>query len=396
MGRRRPGRARRPLRILHIITGLGVGGAERMLLRLVERLPSTRFSCAVVSLLPERETARALRALSVPTGSLGLRPRVPDPRGLFRLARLLRRLQPDVVQTWMYHADLLGGLAARAAGVRPIVWSLRASRLSHKETSLPTRATIAACARLSRTLPDRIIACSKAVLEDHLALGYPEERLVLIPNGFDTERFSPSATRRREVRQGLSLDDDALLLAYPARVTPQKDHPTCLDALRLLLDEGRDVTLVLCGEGAVPANGKLVQWIRKRRLEGAVRLLGVRDDMERLLPAVDVVLSSSAFGEGIPNALGEALAAGVPCVATNVGDSAEIVGDAGFLVPPRDPRALARAVAALLDEGEAARRARGARGREHVAAHFSLDACVRRYAQLYEELADHVRHRRHP
>jgi glycosyltransferase involved in cell wall biosynthesis len=374
------------IKLTCVTTGLSTGGAELMLYRLLAALDRSTFAPSVVSLLPAGPTAAKIAALGVPVRSLGMRPGVPDPRAAVRLARWLRREGPDVVQTWMYHADLIGGVAARLAGCRQVAWGLRQSTLDPHTSKRSTIWTARACARLSRLVPARIVCCSEASRRVHAALGYAPERMVVIPNGFDLAAYRPDPAARAVVRAELGLPADAPLVGLVARWDPQKDHQMFVWAAARVGDQHPAVHYLLCGDDITPANAALAEWIGAAGLGGRCHLLGPRDDMPRLTAALDVACSASASGEGFSNVLGEAMACGVPCAATDVGDAALIVGDTGRVVPPRDPAALAGALHELLALSPAARQALGQAARRRIEERFTLGACAARYAALYTAL----------
>ncbi len=378
------------MKVVHVITGLGVGGAETALYKLLSRW---RGLAEVVSLTGTGPVGDRIAALGVPVEAVGMRPGVPDPLGFWRLMGRLRAARPDVVQTWMYHADLLGGLAARVAGGFPVVWGVRHTNLDPRFNKRTTLWTARACARLSRRVPERIVCCGEAVREAHARIGYAAEKMVVIPNGFDLDAFRPDPAARSAVRRELGLDGDAPLVGLVARFHPQKDHRTFVRAAALIRSRMSGVHFLLAGEGVTRGNEALAGWLGEEGLEGACHLLGRRDDVPRLLAALDVAVSSSV-GEGFPNAVGEAMACGVPCVVTDVGDSARIVGETGRVVPPGEPEALARACLDLLAAGTGVRERLGMAARRRIEEHFGLPAVVARYERLYEELAGHVRHRR--
>ncbi len=375
------------IRVVHIITGLDTGGAELMLYRLVTSLEPATFACSVVSLTDLGPTAAKLRAAGVPVRALGMRRGVPDPCAVPRLARWLRAVVPDVVQTWMYHADLIGGLATWLAGRPPLAWGLRQSTLDPRTSKRGTIWTARACAALSRRLPMRIVCCSEASRRVHVALGYAPEKMVVIPNGFDLARFRPDLAARAAVRAELGVPPEAPLVGLVARWDPQKDHRTFVAAAARLRAARPDAHFLLCGDGITWENPALAGWLAAAGLREGVHLLGPRDDLPRLTAALDVACSASAYGEGFSNVLGEAMACGVPCVATDVGDAAHIVGATGRVVPPRQPVALSAAIEQVLALAPATRAALGHAARARVEAHFSLAACAARYAALYTALA---------
>jgi glycosyltransferase involved in cell wall biosynthesis len=374
------------LRIAHVITGLEVGGAEVMLHKLLGAMDRKVFEPLVIALVTPGPMAERIRALGIEVKTLGMRRGLPEPRALARLVGLLRHFCPDLVQTWMYHADLLGTLAAPLAHRPIVVWNIRQSDLDPRLTRRGTRIVARIDALLSHFGPDHIICCSHRAREIHRALGYQDRILSVIPNGFDLDRFRPDPEARAAVRADLGISGSAPLVGLVARFDPQKDLPTFIRAAALTRASCPDCRFLLCGRGMDAASPGLWGWITDAGLADAVSLVGPRDDTPRVLTALDVLVSSSAYGEGFPNVIGEAMACGVPCAVTDVGDSGLIVGDTGLTVPPRDSRSLAAAIQQLLDEGADQRARRGQAARTIIASQYSLPSISARYADLYQSL----------
>jgi glycosyltransferase involved in cell wall biosynthesis len=374
------------VRVAIIITGLNTGGAEIMLLKVLERLDA-RFSPHVISLTTLGEIGPRIQTLGIPVQSLGMQPGVPNPLAFFRLVRRLKTLKPDVVHTWMYHADLLGGLAARLAGVPTVAWGIRNGNLDLDKTKLSTRVVVGACARVSRWVPDRILSCSEVARQVHVGYGYVAEKMVVVPNGFDLARFQPDVLARASVRAELGVRDDTPLVGLIGRFDPQKNHAGFFEAARCIHRRLPTVHFVLSGKGVDEGNCELMRMGEAAGVHHVTRLLGLRSDIPRLMAALDVLASSSSYGEAFPNVLGEAMASGVPCAVTDVGDSAYIVGDAGRVVSPGDMVGLAAALEDLLSLSLAKRTALGERTRARVAEHFEIGRVVRQYEAFYYELA---------
>ncbi|WP_376787929.1 glycosyltransferase family 4 protein [Parathermosynechococcus lividus] len=372
------------MKVLHIITGLSNGGAEAVLFRLVTHDAQNQH--VVVSLTGEGKYGPLLRAMGVDVVTLDMPRRRLTWRGLRGLWLVLRRLRPDVVQTWMYHADLVGGIAARAAGI-PVVWGIRNTTLELGRSSRATIWVARACARLSRHVPARIVACAQAARAVHAELGYDAQRMVVIPNGYDLGHFVPDSAARQRLRTDWGVADDVALIGMVARFHPQKDHANLIDALALLTQRGLRYAAVLVGTGMTPDNAELTQRISAAGLAERVRLLGVRPDVPAIMSALDVHVLSSASGEAFPNVLAEAMACGTPCVTTDVGDAATIVGDTGWVVPPRNPEALADALQAALTawRDHTAWRARQRACRERIQENFGIEAMVARYRYVWQE-----------
>lgn len=377
-------------RIVFIITGLSTGGAETMLLKLLERLDRNRFSPHVISLTALGEIGPRIAALGIPVETMGIKPGLPSPMGFLRLVSVIKRIKPDVVHTWLYHADLLGGLAARLAGVSAIGWCIRNSNLDKDKTKLSTRAVVKLCASLSSWVPSKILSCSEKARQIHVALGYAAEKMRVVPNGFDLARFKQDDDARSAVRAELGIDDHTPLVGLIGRFDLQKNHAGFFAAAGVLHRQMPHVHFVLAGRGIDGNNPTLMQAINNAGVLANTHLLGLRDDVPRLMAALDVLASSSSYGEAFPNVLGEAMACGVPCAVTDVGDSAYIVGDTGRVVASGDMTGLAAALKDLLALPPAEKAALGARARARVAAHFEIGKVVQQYEDFYEALLAHA------
>jgi glycosyltransferase involved in cell wall biosynthesis len=302
---------------------------------------------------------------------------------LLRLWRTIRRSRPDAVQTWMYHANLLGGLAAYAAGRRNICWGIRQSALSARAVSRLTRLVSWLSARLSRRLPRRIVCCAQKALQTHAEAGYDRQRMVVIPNGYDLSAFRPDLSSGAALRSGLGIGSEAPVIGFVARFHAFKDHANLLNALALLRESGVAPTCLLVGTDMDEGNAELAGITGRLGLADQVRLLGARNDIPAVMNALDIHVMSS-FSEGFPNVLAEAMACGTPCISTDVGDAAQIVGASGRIVPPRDPAALADAVRHMLAERRGPGwSARQAAARRHILENFSMERMLASYHEAW-------------
>jgi len=377
---------KKPLHLLHLITSLHVGGAQMHLYKTVTRFNPERIASTVVSLVPPGKIGQLLKEQGVPVLDLGMRPGSPSPVALFRLKNLLNRLKPHILQTYLYHADLLGYLAGKWAKVPNILWNLRQSRMDFNRYRRTTDVTVRLCARLSRGVK-KILVNSFAGLKAHALLGYDAERMLVVPNGFDLKRFRPHSPSYREVREELDLPPEAHLVGMIARFDPQKDHETFLRAARLVLASHPEAHFLLAGNAVSADNLSFAQLLKTAPVSpDRLRLLGERGDIPRLLAALDVYVSSSAFGEGFANVIGEAMACGVPCVVTDVGDSALIVGETGLVVQPREPRQLAQAIGEALSWPLAQRAHRGAAAQARIQQKFDITRIAARLESFYLDL----------
>ena len=371
------------VRVMYVISDLSVGGAEMMLYKLLAETDRSRFEPVVVSLLGGGALRARVEALGVKVYTVGVRPKFPTPLDLWRLVRLTRRLRPDLVVGWMYHSSLAVQLAGLFSSTKAaLLWSVHYSVSSLAEEKRLTAAVIRACALLSR-LPRRIIYVSRDGRAKHGPLGFSTENGCVIPNGVDTETFKPSTEARESVRSELGLPSDALLVGTVGRFHPMKDHANFLRAAALLSEKHAEAHFVLVGRGVDGENAELRGLIQKLGLEGRTHLLGERHDVPRLTAALDL-FSLSSYCESFPNVIGEAMACAVPCVVTDVGDAAWIVGDTGRVVPARDSRSLAREWADVIALGAEGRAALGRAALARACELFPVGAVVRRYETLYE------------
>ena len=375
------------IKVLHIITGLSTGGAEMMLYKLVSKMDRSCFDVYVASLTDIGPVGEKIKKLNIPVVAVGMKRGWKGFfgfSGFFKLLKIVKNYKPDVIQTWMYHSDLIGGLVGKILKV-PVIWNIRHSNLDPKYNKKTTIWAAKICAKFSKILPKKIICCSHASKDVHSKLGYDENKMVVIPNGFDLDVFLPDKQGREKVRKELGLDDKTIVIGFAARFDPQKDHKNFFEAARIVHKIYPNVHFLLCGNRINWDNKKLREWIEKSGVEKVTHLLGRRDDMKNVYNSIDIFCSSS-YGEGFPNVIGEAMACEIPCVVTNVGDSAIIVGDTGFVVPPKNPEALAEAIIKMIEIGEEKRKVLGKKARDRIKENYSIEKIVNSYEQLYKKV----------
>lgn len=376
----------RPL-VLHIITGLGTGGAETALLRLSSH--ASRYRHAVISLIDYGTIGPRLEAAGVPVDALGIHRPLGLLRGPWRLREIVRRTRPAIVQGWMTHGNLVATLASRLARA-PVIWSVRQSLPDFKYEKATTVAALWASARVAGRA-DRIVYNSSEGARDHERLGYPVSNGCRIPNGFDTNLFAPSAERRRRMREELGVDDETLLIGLIGRLHVQKNQAGFLAAAAAVLGRtNRKLRFLLAGSGTGPDNPALRRLVPNTATADATFFLGDRCDIPDVTNALDLAVNCS-FGEGFPNALGEAMACAVPSIVTDVGDSAWVVGDGGWVIPADDQKALEDALCTAIALPREERMALGAAARRRVVESFSLSSVVGQYEHLYADLIERGR-----
>ena len=389
------------LHVTHVITGLNTGGAERQLMRLLRVWQQDGLSSSVIALGPEGTMSDSVRALGLPLTHLDMR---FGARGLLapdRLTRALRTLKPDVIQTWMYHADLLGGLCARVVN-RPCVWNIRNLNLDPAVHSRSTLPVVKTCARLSRRLPTHILSNSNSARAVHIDAGYFADHFTVIPNGYDTDKFRPDPEQAGALRQKMGIAPEAHVIGHVARLDPQKDHRTFLKAIQEYYEQGHDAVFVLIGKQVHPDTSEFRDWLREFELEdriltpngstkgasGGLMFLNERRDVDQLYRLMDIYCLSSS-SEASPNVIGEAMSSGVPCVSTDVGDAGLIMGKTGVLVAAGDSTALAKGWRTLLERSPKERETQAIAVRDRIVAHFRTEEIAKKYEALYRSLATH-------
>jgi glycosyltransferase involved in cell wall biosynthesis len=382
--------------VLHVITGLdGIGGTEVALYRLLRGMKREKFALDVVVL--GRKGGKGtigdrIEKLGINVYELGVRAPWFGPLDFARLLALIRKVRPDVVQTWLYHPNVLAGTAARLCGVRRLIWNLRSS------PPLPDRAKASRYWAfklgqvLSSWLPDVVVSCSNQALRAHQAKGYGSKRNVVIPNGFELPDFPSNSEDQQSAREECGIKGHAFVIGMVARFHPDKDHRTFVNAACELMRREpalvaqHNIQFVLCGEGITWGNGKLAEWIDNFGLRSRFHLLGRQSDAARVMASFDIA-SLSSISEAFPNVVGEAMAQGIPCVVTDVGETGAVVGNTGSIVPASNPGAMAYEWARLARMSEAQRRQLGLEARERIRFFFSLRNTISAYEALYTEIA---------
>lgn len=373
------------MKIVHIIVGLGIGGAELALKRLVEaHIGSPNYHHRVISLTTVGDVGAQMQSLGVEVHALGMRSARDMPFILWKLTRLLRAMRPNVVQTWMYHADLLGGLAARLAGIRSVVWGIRTTHVDAKG-SRATSLVRHVCSRLSHYLPHTIVCVAQAAWKSHVAIGYDASRMVVIPNGFDLNRLVATTEQRQSLRAHCFLGSNTVVVGFIGRFHPDKGQHNYVQAAGLLAKENDSVRFLMVGRDVDVSNVQLNKWISDTGFADRFVLLGERADVPICLAAMDLFCLSSET-EAFPSVVGEAMAMGLPCVVTDVGDGAMLLADTGIIVPKDDPEALAVGLGKLLAMSFDTRQLLGQKAKTRVQTEFSMARCTERFETVYQNV----------
>ncbi|MGK7950827.1 MAG: glycosyltransferase [Xenococcaceae cyanobacterium] len=372
-------------KILYITTGLSTGGAEMMLYNLLVKFDRRKFSPIVISLMDKGRFGEAIEKLDIPVYSLGMNRRTPSFQTITKLIKIVNNLQPDLIQGWMYHGNIAAQFISLLSKQKiPVLWSIHHSLHSLSSEKFLTQTLIKLGGFTAKFVRQVAFVSEKSQLQ-HAKLGYPPQNSCIIPNGFDTSLFQPSTEIRKQFRQELGLPSNALLIGSIARYHPMKDHANLLRAAKILLSNYPEAYFILVGTDVDKENATLTNLIAELDISEGIYLLGERRDIPQIMPALDIVTSSSAFGEAFPLVLGEAMACAIPCVATDLGDSAWIIGDTGKIVPIQNPKALATAWQELIALGAEGRKTLGEAARNRIINNFSLDSVVAQYQSLYQQ-----------
>lgn len=377
--------------VVHVITGLDMGGAELILARLTGA--ARRHRHVVVALGGDGAVGPRLRAAGISVHALGLSRGAALATGVPRLVGILRRERPAAIQGWLAHGNFVATIAHALTRSRaPLLWNVRQSLSDLAFEKRSTQMLIRFNARLSRR-PVHILYNSNLGASQHEAIGYAPERRRIIANGFDLQRFAPSPERRRATRAALGIADREILVGLIGRFHPTKNHAAFLAAAARIAETEPDVRFLAAGPGVTADNPALATALADPRLAGRCLLLGPRDDVPALNNAMDIACNVS-IGESFSNTLGEAMASGLPCVVTKSGDSALILGDGGIVCADAGPPAIAEAIGAMIRAGTEQRRRLGEIARARMEAGYSLETMVARYEDLYDEVLGRSQERR--
>ncbi len=374
------------MKILYIISGLPTGGAEMMLYKLLLVIDRDIFEPVVISLTDYGSLGNNIKNLNIPIYKMEMKAGFPNPFKVWRFIKLIRKINPELIQGWMYHGNLTALLAKWVLPNRVfLLWNIRHTPDDLIKEKLLTALVIRLGAKFS-SHPDQIIYNSNVSEQKHKLLGYDNKNKSIIPNGFNCEQFKPFDNAKSKLRHSLGLRKDILLIGLVARYHIMKDHVTFLHSAGKLNKTNPEIHFVLVGQGVDKNNHFLIKLIEDLGIMKNIHLLGKRMDVEEITAGLDIACSSSAWGESFSNAIGEAMACGKPCVVTEVGDSAWIVGETGIVVKPGDRKALTDAMITLIKMSSEERLGLGKLARNRIIKHFSLNLVVKQYEDLYQNL----------
>lgn len=372
--------------VLHIITSLSTGGAQLMLYHLLNKSNRDKITPVVVSLMDRGNLCGRIEELDIPIYTLDMNLGMLNLGAISKLKNVVNQVKPDIIQGWMYHGNLAAQVAKFLTQNRSsTIWGIHHSINMLSSEKITTQLIIKLSSFLSRFV-DKIAFVSKNSQRQHHSLGYTSKNSCTIPNGFNTCLFKPSDNLKLKLRKDLGLPPNSILIGSIARYHPMKDHANFVRSAAILTKDFPDVHFVMVGTDINKENHQLYQLIQDLGLEQHIHLMGEREDIPDIIPGLDILASSSAYGEAFPLILGEAMSSGVPCAVTDVGDSAWIVGNTGKIVEPGSSKKLANAWKELIVLGPEDRKKLGIMARKRIIEHFSLDSVVAKYEDLYEKV----------
>ncbi len=368
------------MKILHIITGLGDGGAELTLFKICKYDNNNKH--IVISLTDRGKYFSLLNRSGIKVYCLNMN--FYSISKFFFLIKLIGSIKPNIVQTWLVHADFLGGIAARLAGISKIIWNVRYSNIEIGKSKLSTILILKILSKLSYSIPLLIIIVSKKAKKIYKIKGYDNRKLKFIPNGYDLSILKINKTQKNTFKKKIKIKKQVPIIGNVARYDPQKDHLNLLKALSLIKQKNINFCCVLVGSNVNRSNIDLISKIKKFRLHNHVKLLGRNDDISRVMNGFDVHILSSSYGEGFPNVIAESMACGTPCITTDVGDAAFIVGKTGWVVPPKNEVKLSLAIEKALNEiGTTDWVKRSNKARQFIQKKFSINKMLKSYNRVW-------------
>lgn len=370
------------MKIVHVMTGLEVGGAEMALARLIKTSKSSPVTHAIISLNSSGEMGSVFAEMNVKVYALDFKSNSFS--AFYNLVKIIRTENPDVVHTWLYHADLIGGIAAFMAGCSNVVWSLR-TLAERKHNRRTTKAVVKVCAILSHVMPKKIICVGMSVKSSHIALGYSQRKMQVIPNGISVDEKKPKQNALFSLKEQFGIPSDHCVIGTVGRFNEVKGQKYFVDASRYINAGNSDFVFLMVGRGCDPQNAMLMSWIHSTGNSHKFILMGEQRPIDDYLHVMDLYVSPSLI-EGFPNALAEAMSQRKLCVATDVGDSALLLGKFGKLVRPGSAIAISEGINGLLNLTFQKKTEIREAARLRIVNNFTEETCFLEYKKMYEQL----------
>lgn len=370
-------------RVLFVTSGLATGGAEVVLVDLMSQLEARGCTVSVINLKDRGSQYERISRMGVDVLQIDHSSVISSLMSIAKTIKGAKSFRPDVIQGWMYHGNLAASLLALVFAMKPY-WSIHHSvvNINFEKKSLQRLISLL---KLLSCHPKGIHYCSSTSSKQHELLGFAAKKSFIVPNGVDIQKFTGNRLKGQELRAKLGLEEESIVVGHIARFHPMKDHLNFIEAAGRLTKMTSNVKFLMVGKGVDQKNSTIMQALSSSNLEDHFLLLGERLDIPDLMSTLNVFSTSSAWGEAFPIVLAEAMASGVPCVATDLGDCAWLIGETGIIVPPRDSDALSRAWQTIIQEGVEGREERGIRARDRIRNLFTLDVMADKFMHAYSE-----------
>jgi len=365
------------INITHIITGLNLGGAETMLYKLIKNTDRKKYNVEVISLKDKGIIGPKIEQLGIKVHVINMK-KIPTINNLFKVRQLIK--DAEVVQTWMYHADLIGYLATRFKSNMKVLWGIRRTSLNREENKKSTLLIAKFNALISKKI-DKVISCSIAAKKSHINFGYSKDNMMVIPNGFEMNKLNFNSEARYKIRKKLNIENKKVIINI-GRWNIAKDHKNLIEAYKQV--EDFNTHLIMIGPGITKENIELINLIKKNNIKN-YSLLGPQSEITKYLSAADFYVSSS-MSEGFPNVIGEAMACQLPCVVTDAGDSSYIVDNTGIIVPIKDSKELSKGIYNMIQLPKKDRLELGVKARNRIEENFDIKVVTEMFEEQYKKI----------
>ena len=368
------------MKIVHIITSLNDGGAEHTLYKICKYDKNNEH--LVISLKGPGKYYSLLKKIGVNVYYLNIK--FYSINKFFSLVSLIRFLKPNIVQTWLIHADFLGGIAAKLAGIKNIIWNIRYTKIKFGKSKHTSVMIIKILSYLSFSIPSSIVVVSKIAKKIYQMEGYDKKKFIYIPNGYDISLLKSDKIKRKTFRNKIKIKKNTILIGNVARYDPKKDHANLLKALSILKLTNSNFLCILVGARMNKNNIELNSLIKKLNLSDKVKLLGQNKNIPEIMNGIDIYVQSSSYGEGFPNVVAEAMSCGTPCIVTDVGDASYIVDKIGWVVPPNDEIRLSKIIDRIANQiGTNKWKKRSKDARLRIKQNFNIKKMIGSYNKLW-------------
>ena len=371
------------MKIFHLINSLGAGGAERVLSNLcINDKNNTHVIC---TLLGEDEYSYQIKNNSIRVYHLNILKNKLSFLNIFQLYLILKKENPEILQSWLYHSDLIGSIFGTICGIKKIIWNIRHTDISSLNMKNSTKILVRICAIISKFVPNKIIYCSKISLKEHEMIGYNKKKSHLIYNGVDINIFKP--TRQNKDKKALKSKKDIFKIGMVARFNHYKNHIGLIDVMKLLELNDIKFHCYLIGKNIDSKNKILVDYIHKLGISNKFSLLGYKDNMPDILNMLDLHILLT-YSESFPNVIAEAMSCGVPCISSNEGEAKKIISKNGYILKGNNKKEVFDKIIQIINikknNSEWVKLKRNCK--MHIEKNFSLQLMIDNYNRLWKSL----------